>query len=275
MSKEILIGYIKGDDISIDKFRLFIELAQKRGFSVFQSPDSPILEGIDQITKFPDNAILIVFGGDGTMLRAVKNHPNVPIIGINCGSFGFLCEFEHAELEEVFTFIENKNWIEDRSNQIEGRVNGNTYTGINECVISGANTGKPIDFRVTIEDIPMFQCRADGIIFSTPNGSTAYNFAAGGAILSPTLSAIIITPIAPFLSLDRPIIVNPEKSLKLENLETSKECRVFYDGIMQHTLKPGDQLKITSSSHQTVFLRRKGSFSRRVFLKFSERYSLG
>lgn len=275
MTVRTLIGYSKDDRFSQDQFIKFYELAQNHEMKVVSSKHMPSIGGIPkQNSEKIDDSLLVVFGGDGTMLRALKHHPSMRTIGINCGSFGFLCEFEADEIEQAINFILHEKWIKETTNTIRSQYNGESHVGINECVISGADTGRPVDLRVLVDGVTMFESRCDGLIISTPNGSTAYNFAAGGAILSPSLPSISITPIAPFLTLDRSVVLNCEKEIEVINLERNRRCLVFYDGVTKHVLNPGEQFKLVSNEDKAIFLRRKGSFSRRMSQKIANRYPI-
>ena len=274
MSKPELIGFSKDDKFSQDIFKQFFQMASNSGYKMSSSKFTPSISGIPQNSINDEHSILIVFGGDGTMLRALKHHPSTPTIGINCGSFGFLSEFESSDLETAFAFLISEDWIEEKVNMIASHLEGNNYLGVNECVISGADTGRPVDLRVMVDDITMYESRGDGLIINSPIGSTAYNIASGGAIISPTIHALSITPIAPFLTLDRSVIVDSNKKIEVLNLERTRSCKVFYDGISQHELLPGQQFTLKSAEQYSIFLRRPGSFSRRMALKIANRYPI-
>jgi NAD+ kinase len=272
MDVKAIIGFAKDDRFSHETFQKFYELASQKDLTVVSSKHTTSIPGIPQQNSTVEDGLLVIFGGDGTTLRALKMHPGLQILGINCGSFGFLCEFEANEIEEALEFISNGDWISEATNVIQGTLKEEEFLGINECVISGADTGRPVDLRIQVDGVTMFEHRGDGMIISTPNGSTAYNIASGGAIISPTLKAIALTPIAPFLTLDRSVILPSESKIEITNLERTRSCKVFYDGVMRHELGPGDNFLLQSSTDYSIFLRRKGSFSRRMARKISNRY---
>jgi len=274
MTLPTLIGFSKDDLFSQNIFKKFFEKISSLGYTMSSSKYTPSISGIPQNNVDEQNSILIVFGGDGTMLRALKHHKSIPTIGINCGSFGFLSEFEASNLDDAITFIQKAEWIEEQVNMIESSLEDTSYLGVNECVISGADTGRPVDLRVMVDGITMYESRGDGLIINSPIGSTAYNIASGGAIISPNIHALSITPIAPFLTLDRSVIVDSNKVIEILNLERTRSCKVFYDGIFQHELLPGQQFTLKSANEYSIFLRRPGSFSRRMALKIANRYPI-
>jgi len=274
MSKPTLIGFSKDDRFSQDRFLEFYHLATNMGFEVYSSKHVPSIASIPKEEGERENPILVVFGGDGTMLRALKRHPSLPTVGINCGSFGFLSEFEAADIEAAVQFLDDEIWEEEHVNMIQSTYNGDNYLGVNECVISGADTGRPVDLRLMVDGVTMYESRGDGLIINTPIGSTAYNIAAGGAIIAPSLHALSITPIAPFLTLDRSVILDDKRTIEILNLERTRRCKVFYDGVGRHELNPGEQFTLQSAPQYSIFLRRPGSFSRRMALKIANRYPI-
>jgi len=274
MGKPILIGFSKDDRFSQDHFQQFYELATTAGFEIYSSRHTPSLPGIPDQEDHYKNKILVTFGGDGTMLRALKRHRGVPTVGINCGSFGFLSEFEAADLEEAVTFLDAGVWEEEYVNMIQSNYGEKTYLGVNECVISGADTGRPVDLRLMVDGVTMYESRGDGIIINTPIGSTAYNIAAGGSIIAPSIQGLSITPIAPFLTLDRSVILDHKKTVEILNLERTRSCKVFYDGVSQHEMAPGEKFSIKAAEQRSIFLRRPGSFPRRMAIKIANRFPI-
>lgn len=275
MQVKTVIGFYKDDRFSQDHFMKFFDQATSFGLEVFSSKHIPSLANVPKQEKEPDEqTILAVFGGDGTMLRALKRHAGMPTIGINCGSFGFLCEFESKDVGDVVDFIQEGEWVVENTNVLETHYGDQRYIAINECVISGADTGRPVDLRVRVDGVTMYETRGDGLIITTPTGSTAYNIAAGGAIISPGVPVLAITPIAPFLTLDRSAILDDQKEIEILNLERNRRCLVFYDGVMKHILNSGESFVIRNSDQKSCFLRRPGSFSRRMSLKIANRYPI-
>lgn len=167
--------------------------------------------------------LIVVLGGDGTFLSIARlmRSRSVPILGINMGTLGFLTEVNHAEakstLDEVLsgknTSIQTRTLLEvtlKRGKEIlfQGPV-------VNDVVISKGAIARIIGIRVCLNGKPINSVRADGIILSTPTGSTAYSLAAGGPILEPTLGAVILTPICPHSLTQRPIVISDENEIEL------------------------------------------------------------
>jgi NAD+ kinase len=181
----------------------------------------------------------ISLGGDGTILRLVHRHPDLqaPLLGINLGSLGFLADIP---LDDIFPslqdLIDGHYFIQKRM-MMEGATSvGNTCFAVNEVVIHRAQNPCLIDLAIYVDGRYVNTFSADGIILSTPSGSTAYSLAAGGPILTPELDAFILTPICPHTISNRPIVLMPKHEVQVKYLSPYQPVEISYDGISSFTL---------------------------------------
>jgi NAD+ kinase len=196
-----------------------------------------------------------VFGGDGTFLyaaRMVASH-GVPILGINLGSLGFLTEVKLERMREAFKDLLDGNYeLEDRMLlDVEVLKNGDRsyrYLALNDAVINKGALARIIELEVSVDSQLVTMTRADGIIISTPTGSTGYSLSAGGPILHPTLEALIITPICPHTLTNRPVVV-PDSAVVGVCLRHGKDVMLTVDGQVGMPLEQGDCLRIGKAGH--------------------------
>jgi NAD+ kinase len=205
--------------------------------------------------------LLIALGGDGTVLRAGRLcGPNdVPILGINMGSFGFLMEIRQQGWREALeSLINGDYWLEKRMmlNAVQTRDDRTLgkWEIVNEAVVSRGSYVRPVHLETSVDGRFLATYVADGMIASTPTGSTAYAFAVGGPILPPELRTILLVPIAPHLSIDRAIVLAEGSSVKIE-VHTSHEAVLSLDGQPPISLDDGDCVHIFASSHSLQFVR--------------------
>ncbi len=193
---------------------------------------------------------LIVLGGDGTLLHAARliGSSGVPIIGINLGSLGFLTE---VKLDEMYTALEEliagRYEIEERMlldvEVIRDEEAIARYRALNDAVINKGALARIIDLEVSANSQPVLLTRSDGLIISTPTGSTAYSLAAGGPILYPTLDAIIIESICPHSLTNRPLVIPDRLELRV-CLRRGQDVYLTVDGQVGMPLRPQDCLRI-------------------------------
>ncbi|MCK4998600.1 MAG: NAD(+)/NADH kinase [Anaerohalosphaera sp.] len=193
----------------------------------------------------------VVFGGDGTILSAARDlcEGDVPVIGVNVGKLGFLAEFGVVEVQELFSqIVTGQTRIEKRmilrcSVERDG-VERFVATAVNDVVIAAGAPFSMIELKMAVHDQPLAGCLSDGVIISTPTGSTAYNMSAGGPILSGNLSAVVITPVCPHSLSFRPIVINAENSIQVEMVQVNQGTSLTVDGQMSHSLHKCDVVKV-------------------------------
>jgi NAD+ kinase len=205
--------------------------------------------------------LLIALGGDGTMLRAghLCGPHGVPILGINMGRFGFLMEIRQDGWREAFQrLLQGDFWFEKRMMLRAEQVRDDQILGewdvVNEAVVSRGVIVRPVQMEVIVDDRFLATYVADGMIASTPTGSTAYALAAGGPILPPELRTILLVPIAPHLSIDRGIVLAEGSSVAIK-VHTSHQAVLSVDGQPPIELADGDRVNVCASSHTLQFIR--------------------
>jgi NAD+ kinase len=190
--------------------------------------------------------LLVSLGGDGTLLRAVESAASagVPVMGVNIGRLGYLTQVEPAGLEDALQrFLAGRYRVEDRMTlrvtvtDAEGRTVLDR-TALNEATVEKTVPGHTVRIGLVIDDRPFVTYAADGLLVSTPTGSTAYNFSARGPVLSPQLRAIVVTPVSPHMLFDRALVLEPTQHLRLDILEPRPAVLVV-DGWTAATLQPG------------------------------------
>ena len=208
----------------------------------------------------------ISIGGDGTILRLVHRHPKLesPLLGINLGGLGFLADIPQGDiLPSMQDLIDGRYAIQKRM-MMEGATNkGDDCFAVNEIVIHRAQNPCLIDLAIYVDEGYVNTFSADGIILSTPSGSTAYSLAAGGPILTPELDAFIITPICPHTISNRPIVLMPQHSIQIKYLSPYQPVEISYDGISSINLATLGTLTVMPSKRrfQLVNLFRHDYFS--------------
>lgn len=206
---------------------------------------------------------VVVLGGDGTLLgasRKVGRH-GVPILGVNLGGLGFLTGIPLDKLYPVIEMMINGRLEVETRVMLETRVLREEkevlrFQVLNDVVINKRALARIIDLDVTINDEFLTTFRADGLIISTPTGSTAYNLAAGGPILYPTLETFVLTPICPFTLTNRPIIIPNTAAIQIRMGKESKETVILtFDGQVGFDLFFGDEVIINKSKEKIRLLR--------------------
>jgi len=266
--------------------RDLIAWLEARNYHYLLDPDSATyVSGVNPIPRvdLPKHKpnLVIVLGGDGTLLAAARAFAatTTPILSINLGSLGFLTEIP---LSELYTTLEawcgNRAEIEVRSMMRaeiirDGRL-VKQWDALNDVVVAKGTIARMGDYSVEIDQQAVATFRADGIIVSTPTGSTAYNLAANGPIVMPSVNAMLVTPICPHLLTIRPIVVPGESTVCVEVVGVPNEIYLTVDGQEAVQLKLGDRVSCQRSESAVRLLRHSpnGLFSvLRSKLKWGER----
>lgn len=209
--------------------------------------------------------MIVTLGGDGTLLSAVHEFENTKsaFLGINHGNLGFLTEIEKNSLKE-FREILNGGYTTASHLTINTQLGCDTYTALNDATIHRDAMASMIKFRVSINGELLYTICADGIIISTPTGSTAYSLSAGGPIVDPTVDVIILTLICPHDLNTRSILVPGSMKITVEILEASAKAAVNFDGCRAVTVKSGDVLNVTSGDKIKLVRTCESSFYKRL-----------
>jgi NAD+ kinase len=209
--------------------------------------------------------LVVVLGGDGTLLSVADciaaSEKDVPILGVNFGSLGFLTEATLAELyPSLEAALEGRMRVEPRmmlraTTMRDGRSLPN-HLALNDVVINKTARARMTDLSVSVGDEFVTRVKADGLIVATPTGSTAYNLAAGGPILHPTIEAIVVTPIAPHMLTNRPIVIPSTSLVRVQPQMTARdELFVTFDGQAGYDLQAGDEVRICCAERRVRLLR--------------------
>lgn len=217
-----------------------------------EDPESELDETRSNIAENAD--LIVVLGGDGTMIstaRMVSDH-EVLVLGINYGSLGYLTDFRIEEMTPALEAILRgeydidsrmmlrvEHWRESEM-LADGRV-------LNDVVINKAALARIIEIEVMLNGRFVNSFRADGLIISTPTGSTAYNLSAGGPIIYPSMNAVVLTPICPFTLTNRPIVVMDDAEFEMKLVNENEGVVLTLDGQIGHTMRSGDCVRIRKS----------------------------
>jgi len=215
--------------------------------------------------KNPQIDILLSIGGDGTLLQTLNDLSGhkIPVLGIKRGGKGFLTEIDDDMEEKLNTVLKGKYFVEERM-KLDVHVN-NKYIGeaMNDAVIYTAVPGKIQKFSLEVHGDAMDTVSADGMIFSTPTGSTAYALSAGGPVLDPTLDAYEITPISPFRLNSRSIVV-PADTLTKARVIGRHAGLLIIDGYYRHSIKKKDIVKVTRAKNKAYFVKFNKNYLKKV-----------
>ncbi|HNU06994.1 MAG TPA: NAD(+)/NADH kinase [Pyrinomonadaceae bacterium] len=213
------------------------------------------IDAVDSDRFKSDVDLIVVLGGDGTILSAARviGDRDVIVLGINYGSLGYLTEFR---IEEMFSALDE---VLSGNYEVDARVmldvehwrDGNRLAAgrvLNDVVINKAVLARIIEVEVNLNNLFVNAFRADGLIVSTPTGSTAYNLSAGGPIVYPTMDAVILTPICPFTLTNRPIVMPDTAEINMKLKNESDGVVLTLDGQVGYQMQIGDVVKIRKSS---------------------------
>lgn len=209
---------------------------------------------------------MIVLGGDGTVLQAARETKklHIPIIGVNLGTLGYMTEIEPANLEEALDRLIAGDYEQESRMMLNGKAHlagGSTQEGwaLNDIVISRSGSLQIIKFNIYVNGQFLNAYKADGMIVTTPTGSTGYNLSAGGPLVEPKAKLIVLTPICPHSLNQRSIILSPEDVVEIE-IPAGREGRVqtveaSFDGTYVIPLCTGDRIRIVQSEKITEFIQ--------------------
>jgi NAD+ kinase len=244
------------------------------GFSLYTVSDVSI-EGIKKVatTELPEIEVAVVLGGDGTILRAaeVTLSRNIPLLGINLGQVGFLAEVDRPSIQAIADAIINKSYVSENRMVLKFSVERDDKEisngwALNEVTVERDGTTM-VELFVEIDRRPLSHWGCDGVICSTPTGSTAYAFSAGGPVLWPEIEALVLLPISAHALFARPMVVSPRSEI-IVTVESS-EALLSADALRKIPLKLGDRVIITRDS-QTIKLSHVSAtlFTDRLVAKF-------
>lgn len=229
--------------------------------------DSKEIESVEEISA------AIVLGGDGTILRAaelIRGH-DIPIIGVNLGNVGFLAEIAQPSADEIVRAIQSGAIHKEPRLVLkyeifrEGKIFSDGWA-LNEVAVERSSS-QMLELFVQIDGRPLSKWGCDGVICATPTGSTAYAFSAGGPVLWPEVSALVLLPLAAHALFSRPMVVSPDSEIVID--VTSQNAQISSDGLRQTDLLPGDRIVLTRDVNkiQLAYIA-DGKFTDRLVAKF-------
>lgn len=209
----------------------------------------------------PTLDLIVTFGGDGTILRAARMAVlhGTPILSVNMGRFGFLAEAQPDEVSEVMdTVLSGHYWLEERimlrAELHRGDQQLDSFEALNDVVVGHGTISRVVRLAAYVDGEHVAKYVADGLIVSTPTGSTAYSLAAGGPILHPRLRDILLTPIAPHRALERSLVLPEESAIEIR-LSTEYAAVLTIDGQIETELEDGDRILVSVSPHRCKLVR--------------------
>jgi NAD+ kinase len=253
----VVVSYPKSPEAFAETEQI-VQYLKGRGF---ETPQGSVYdEGLRKRVKAHEFDLLIALGGDGTMLRAghLCAPHQVPILGINMGRLGFLIQVERSEWREMLErLFQGEGWIEERlmlyAEHLRGGEQLAHWQALNEVVVGRGVALRAVRLEVALDGRPLTTFVCDGLIASTPTGSTAYALAAGGPILPPDLRNILLVPIAPHLSVDRGIVLAEGSAVRIT--VRSDNSVVSVDGQSPVALDEGDHVDVRAAEYAALFVR--------------------
>ncbi len=218
----------------------------------------------DEIGQETD--LIIVVGGDGSLLSAARTLAKyeTPVLGVNRGRLGFLTDITPDEMAREIppvlegNFERESRFLLDADVRRDGVVVGRA-DALNDVVVNSGTSAQMIEFELYINDTFVYRQRADGLIVSTPTGSTAYSLSGGGPIMHPTLDAMLLVPMFPHALSSRPIVVDGDSQIRVDILERNRiHPPVTCDGQVNMTARPGDSVYISKKPHRLTLLHPVG-----------------
>jgi NAD+ kinase len=232
---------------------------------------------LDKDCKLDQLELAMVLGGDGTILKAaeVVRESSVPLVGINLGHVGFLAESESEDLAEVVSRVAAKQYkIRERLTLdvtvfVDGKEVYKSWA-LNEATVEKSERERMLEVVVEVEGHPLSSFGCDGIVISTPTGSTAYAFSAGGPIVWPTVDALMLVPLSAHALFARPLVIRPDAVLAVEVLQRSAGHGILWcDGRRSVELPPGARVEVRKSGQPVRIARmHEGKFTDRLVKKF-------
>ena len=232
-----------------------------------QFDDDPVLGGLERFPHTPAAAegveLILVLGGDGTFLRAadLAHDADLPVLGINLGHVGFLAEWEAASLEEAMRRVVERDYrVEDRmtldvsisNSELDFHASG---WALNEVSIENLNRRGVLDATLEVDGRPVSSFGCDGILVSSPTGSTAYAFSAGGPVLWPELDALLVVPNNAHALFTKPLVVSPSSVVAIESTTTTAPTLAVMDGFRPVPMPPGSRVEVVRGSRPVRWVR--------------------
>jgi NAD+ kinase len=248
-----------------DQVRSLKKWLEEKGVHVFLEMEVSRRMAVTGGLKWNDLArkseLVVALGGDGTMLRTahyMAGH-RVPILGINLGSFGYLTEVNLNEIHSTLDLVISGKFVTDKRMMLDvsikhGKTVVNVGSILNDVVINRGDLSRMNELEMEVNGMYLTTYKGDGLIVSTPTGSTAYSLSAGGPIVFPGNDLIIVNPICPHTLTNRPIIFSDQSNLKITLWSKDKGAMLTLDGQEAYKIKSGDVVTVKKSKHATMLV---------------------
>jgi len=258
MARQNIFGTVFGVDAGMMQIAVFPNLSKRRAveivdriFNFYQNKNVRLVMPATEARQFRKEALSI--GGDGTLLGVCRRfrEQGIPVCGINLGTLGFLADIEPMELESRLGKILVGDYIVEHRLLLSGFVRnelGEKFLGnaINDVVISKGGAPRMLQLSLSVNNTYLMDYKADGIIVSSPTGSTAYSLSAGGPILNPTIRALLLTPICAHTFQMRPMVVSEDDEVRIK-VSANREVIVTLDGQESFKIQPNDEVIVRKS----------------------------
>jgi NAD+ kinase len=245
---------------------------RKRGYTLYLDQETAQYTNGEEVVprkvmgaKHPDFAL--VLGGDGTLLSAARAlaHEDVPILGVNLGSLGFLTEVPLSEMYATLEAVDLGHCpVEERSvldcTLFRGNESLAHHFALNDVVVNKSAISRLVDFDLLIDGVFVFNYKADGVIIATPTGSTAYSLAAGGPVMMPSVESFVVTPVCPHSLTHRPLVVTDKAQIELRVETRAEEAFLSIDGQIGVPVKQGDRVLCRRAEHTVRLMRVRRTF---------------
>ncbi|NOZ63974.1 MAG: NAD(+)/NADH kinase [Caldiserica bacterium] len=263
MDKTTYIGIILNTSKAktVGSIRTIVDLLEKNGFGCFLLQEEAQSCNLSQLGLGKEEFLakisyLITLGGDGTLLRGARlvGDKNIPLLGVNMGRMGFLTQTSMEDFPGLISRLKEKNFSLERRRGLSTEVKGESFFALNDSVVLRKNPFRIIELKVSINGEYLTTFSADGLIISTPTGSTGHSLSAGGPILHPEVEGMIIIPVCPHTLSHRPLIVPASSSVEISCLSPGG-VSVVCDGQVGREAETNVPIKIESASFDTLLLR--------------------
>lgn len=284
----LVVAHARRGD-TVDAAARVVAALRAAGATPVLSPDdraelSAVLASFADVATLGDDVavrdieLAVVLGGDGTILRAAElvRDGTAPIIGVNMGHVGFLAEIEPDDMDDAVRRAIAGDYVVEERLALQVRVKDSADAvmyetwALNEATVEKASRERMLEVVIEIDGRPLSSFGCDGVVVSTPTGSTAYNFSAGGPVIWPTVQAISVVPLSAHALFAKPLVVGPEHAVAIEVLERTNGIGVLWcDGRRSHDLPPGARVVVRRSETPVRLARlHPAAFTDRLVRKF-------
>ena len=244
--------------------RTLVDAAPRFGLDLYFEDELQAIGGTGSRLGSPEKLdALLTLGGDGTLLRGARliaGH-QVPILGVNMGRLGFLTCCPADQLPDALEHLARKEYSAETRMALVATLGGSavkprhTWIALNDVVVHKGGVARVVSLRVEVDDEPIATYAADGVVISTPTGSTAYSLSAGGPVVFPTLESILVTPVSPHTLAIRPLLLPSTSEVTVQPEDGPPEILVTVDGQVGSTFASGETLKVRRAQGSILIIR--------------------